>query len=169
MGINEVSEVKKLGTSSATAKVISEHLASRDRMRHETDTNRFKTLLKNEGEKIDDKEFDAFWKAAQKIELGSLDRKGRFRWHYNLKTVGAVAIGKEPEGGLEKIGKKPVQTAVKRKVGRPSGSTNKAPSVSTAKVAILFKDQLLYFPLGMSQQEADKLSQFVKSIPSIGQ
>lgn len=167
MGINEVSEVKKLGSSSATAKVIATHLASRNRMRHETDTNRFKTLLKNEGEKIDDKEYDAFWKAAQKIELGSLDRKGRFRWHYNLKTVGAVATGEEPEGGLEKISKKPAAKpeTVKRKVGRPAGSTKTA---GVSQVAYFFKDQLLYFPLGMSQQEADKLSQFIKSIPSIG-
>lgn len=165
MGNNELIVVKKLGESSNTAKVISKYLASRERMRHETDTNRLKTYLKNEGEKIDDKEFDKYWKDADASELGSLDKKGRFRWHYNLKTVGQIASGQETEDKLEKLGPKKPSVTTGAKRGRPAGSTKKVENVS--KVGYFFRNQLLFFPMDMSGAEAEKIAKFVTTIPNL--
>jgi hypothetical protein len=161
MGINElVSDIKKLGESSSTAKLISKSLAGRERMRHETDVNRFKTYLKNRGLKIDDKEYDTYWKDASKLELGSLDRKGRFRWHFNLKTVGQISTGQEPEEHLVKITKKLI-TEVKRPRGRPANVTK-----LSNQVGVFFRDKIIFFPMDLSEVEAKRLAEFISKIPS---
>ncbi len=162
MGINElVSDVRKLGESSPTAKIISKSLAGRERMRHETDLNRFKTYLKNQGLKVDDKEYDAYWKDASKLELGSLDRKGRFRWHFNLKTVGQISLGQQPEEQLVKLNKKsiPVVSEVKRPRGRPSLK-------STNQVGIFLRDKFIFFPMDLSGSEAKRVAEFITNLPN---
>lgn len=164
MGNNEVLEIKSLGNSSTTAKEISKYLAGRERMRHETDLNRIKTVLKADGRKIDDKEYDAFWKNAEKLELGSVDKKGRFRWHFNLKTVGQIALGDSPEEALVKL------EAAKK--ARPSLSGVSVQSITRkpsgeSKVAFAVANQFVFLPMNMNQEEADKLAEFIKKIPTM--
>lgn len=162
MGINElVSDLKKLGESSPTAKIISKELAQRERMRHETDTNRFKTYLKNKGLKVDDKEFDTYWKEAGKLEVGSLDKKGRFRWHFNLKSVGQIGLGQQPEESLEKLENKK-SPVVRRPRGRPATATSKV-----EQVGYFFRNKIMLLPMDMSSSEADRLAEFIRTIPQL--
>ena len=92
-----VKELKKIAKANHTAEIITTSLAMRERLSHNTNIPRMETQLMASGERIDDKDYNNFWKAladagAGKIIYGRGKKPDVFRWHYNLKEVAQVAV-----------------------------------------------------------------------------
>lgn len=97
-----VNEVKKIAKKNHTAEIIVTSLAMRERLSHNTMLERFKTALKGAGERIDDKEYMAFWKDLETAGVGRIvSGRGKtpdhFEWFYSLKDVSQLAIGEKVE------------------------------------------------------------------------
>lgn len=86
-----------------TSEIIAKALKERDRMRHTSDLRRFKTDLKNAGNRIIDEHFEKFFVELEKMGFGSYivgrrDKKSkqtnpdRFNWFYSLKDLGRAMV-----------------------------------------------------------------------------
>jgi hypothetical protein len=133
-----------------TAQQIAKTLASRERISHETDVERFKTVLVREGFKVVPEDFDKFFKDMESLGLGSLiygrgKNPTRFRWYYSLKDVGYAAMNPgshiEPKKLAEGVSERVTETkenepmASRKRPGRPKGSKNKLRKAYTRRVS----------------------------------
>lgn len=112
----ELNQFKIVAKESHTAQIIITALALRERLSHTTTLNRFRTSLKAQGERIDDKEFDAFWVNLENAGVGRLllnkDKNlNKFEWFYSLKDLCKFALGeKNSINKLVKSNDMPVKT-----------------------------------------------------------
>jgi len=137
--LNET-RVKEIAQASPTSKVIFGSLASRQRMRHQTDITRMQTQLKRAGQNIDTEAFMNTFKELEKAGVGSIvygrkNNPNRFKWNYNLKDIGqafAPTVSSEPpKVGTEDAGQ---VSPKKRGRGRPKGSKNKVKKLAAPLV-----------------------------------
>lgn len=155
-------ELNEIATASDTAKTVTELLASRQRLRHVTDISRIRNDLVNDGQRIVDEDYMAFWKQLQTQKIGSViyGRKGkpnRFEWHYSLRSVAQAALeAKDVQvDKLAQVSAEPVQETVQPKVeakrgpGRPKGySPKKAKEALQAKSETkISSEQLILVPI----------------------
>jgi hypothetical protein len=99
---SEVSKIKEAAHKNQTAEAVFTALALRDRMRHTTDLNRFKTQLVKESGNIVEQDYLATFKELEKLGMGSIvygrkKKPSKFKWHYNLKDIGHAAMGDTPQ------------------------------------------------------------------------
>lgn len=91
--------LNKIAYKNETAKDVFLALASRERSRPETDLRRFKSVLLKEGFKIVPDEFTATFKELANTGVGEFVHKPgqppRFRWHFNLITIGVLGLGED--------------------------------------------------------------------------
>lgn len=101
-------ELKKLAHSTATANAMLTVLAMRNRDSGETDIERFRILLKQEGfNDINETHYMETWKELQKLGFGALiigNRKGereRFVWNYCIPTIAKGAFSVQERENME--------------------------------------------------------------------
>lgn len=128
-------ELKSITKSSTTAKNIMEFLADRKRFRRQTDLNQMAQHIEQAGMTVVEDDYLKAFQALEKAGVGHLiiGRRGKpnkFKWNYNLKTVGQAATTNEPVE-IEELGRKPRtvkpepqegSTSPKRGPGRPRKS-----------------------------------------------
>lgn len=97
-------KLKEIAHRTATATVVATSLATRDRIRHESDIDRTRSQLVRDGEPIVETDYMEFWKNLEDTGVGSIiyanKRNGskkptRFKWHFSLKSIGKAML----EGG----------------------------------------------------------------------
>lgn len=86
------SELKAIAYKTTTSIAAVNALASRERIRHESDITRMRSQLVRNGEKIVDTDFMQFFKDLEKSGVGSIvyGRRGKptkFAWYYSLKAI----------------------------------------------------------------------------------
>lgn len=97
MQILKGDKLQEIAYSSESANAVLKVLSKRERIRHHTDINRFKTELKKNGEMIVDTEFIKLWKDLEAAGVGSIvhGRNGRnsfFKWNYSLVKISRAAL-----------------------------------------------------------------------------
>lgn len=156
--------LNEIATATPTAKIVTQKLADRQRLRHVTDISRIRNDLVKDGSRIVDEEYMAYWKQLQNQKIGNIiyGRKGkpnRFEWHYSLKSVAQAALdGKDVQ--LQKLEPsqlempiKPPKVETKRGPGRPKGfSPKKAKATLQAKANVVSEtkktvEQLILVPI----------------------
>lgn len=100
-------KLKQIVNSSDTATRTMLLLGLRERSRASTTLSSLKAELVEMGEKVDDRDFIAFWKGLEQSGVGSiiLGRRGgktRFQWNYSLRQVAKASID-EAQAPLKQI------------------------------------------------------------------
>jgi hypothetical protein len=90
-------QLKSITNANHTSEVVMTHLACRQRNRSFSDVTRTRMLLLRNGEKIEEKDYLAFWKSLENAGVGTLvagggKRASQFRWKYSLKIIAESAI-----------------------------------------------------------------------------
>lgn len=169
-------KLKQITNASHTAEAVMTHCALRTRLRTFTDIPRTQKELIRAGEKIVDKDYQAFWENLQAagagvIVLGRNGKPPRFEWHYSMKKVAQAALeGKNIQTNRFENVVASKTAPVAPKLTKPAIPAPKLKAVETPKSVFipLRTDFCLEFsvPANLSKAEAEMISQALKRLAS---
>jgi hypothetical protein len=92
-----VGKLIELAKKNPTAEAVFHMLAQRERSRGDTDLTRLRRRMTEEGFKVVPEELQAAFKELSATGIGQYippkgDAPGRFKWHYDMKSVGRAAL-----------------------------------------------------------------------------
>lgn len=151
-----------IATRTDTAQRTMLLLATRERVRSNSDIQRTKNAMIRDGQKIVDADYNKFWEELQAAGVGSIvygrkmkdgsKKADRFEWHYSLKSVGKAAI----DGTDEQV------ESVNNVVQMPVKEV--AQEAAQSKAIPLRKDFDVAIPANLTKEEAEYLIATIKRL-----